>query len=322
MNEPTIYIDGQEGTTGLRIREMLAPRDDLHVLLIPAEQRKDPSARAEFLNRADLSVLCLPDDAAAEALAMIENPDTKVIDTSTVRRIDPDWVYGLPEISSEHKERICQARRVANCGCYPVSVILAVRPLIEQGLLSPGAPLTINAVSGYSGGGRLMVEDYTAAPEAKRKGDARHPLCLYGLDGGHKHVPEIWQFSLCEKQPIFVPSVDHSFCGMVVSMPVPAEFFVKRGIGAKQVYEVWWSYYRDTPLVRLVDPMDEALRDGKYLDLDALSYSNFVELSVWGDAERGLILVGRLDNLGKGASGNAVQCLNLMLGFDETAGLC
>ena len=220
MGKPTIYIDGQEGTTGLRIREMLAPREDVEVLLIPAEQRKDPPIRAGFLNRADLCVLCLPDDAAAEALTMIENRATKVIDTSTTRRIDPEWVYGLPEISNQQKEQIRQARRVANCGCYPVSVILAVRPLIEQGLLSPGAPLTINAVSGYSGGGRQMVEDYAAAPPARREGDARKALCLYGLDGGHTHVPEIWKFSLCEKSPIFMPSVDHSFCGMMVSTPV------------------------------------------------------------------------------------------------------
>jgi N-acetyl-gamma-glutamyl-phosphate reductase len=317
MNKPTIYIDGQEGTTGLRIREMLGPREDVEVLLIPAEKRKDPEVRAEFLNRADLSVLCLPDEAAAEALAMIENPEVRVIDTSSERRVDSEWVYGLPEISAEHKERICAAKRVANCGCYPVSFILAVRPLIEQGLLSAEAPLTINAVSGYSGGGRRMVEEYAAV----REGDARRVFCLYGLDGDHKHLPEIWKYSLCQKQPIFVPAVDHSFCGMVVSTPVPSAFFARGGVGKQAVYEVWSEFYRDSPLVRLVDPVDGGLREGKFLDLDGLSYTNLVELSVWGDAERGLVLVGRLDNLGKGASGNAVQCLNLMLGFDETAGL-
>lgn len=317
MNKPTIYIDGQEGTTGLRIREMLGPREDVEVLLIPAEKRKDPEVRAEFLNRADLSVLCLPDEAAAEALAMIENPEVRVIDTSSERRVDSEWVYGLPEISAEHKERICAAKRVANCGCYPVSFILAVRPLIEQGLLSAEAPLTINAVSGYSGGGRRMVEEYAAV----REGDARRAFCLYGLDGDHKHLPEIWKYSLCQKQPIFVPAVDHSFCGMVVSTPVPSAFFARGGVGKQAVYEVWSEFYRDSPLVRLVDPVDGGLREGKFLDLDGLSYTNLVELSVWGDAERGLVLVGRLDNLGKGASGNAVQCLNLMLGFDETAGL-
>jgi N-acetyl-gamma-glutamyl-phosphate reductase len=321
MSKAQIYIDGQEGTTGLRIREMLGSREDVEVLLIPAEERKDPRVRAEFLNRADLCVLCLPDEAAAEALGMIENPETRVIDTSTARRIDPEWVYGLPEISAEHKERIRQARWVTNCGCYPVSFILAVRPLILKGLIAPEASLTINAITGYSGGGRRMAEDYAATPAARREGDARLPFCLYGLDGHHKHLPEIWKFSLMEQQPLFAPSIAHSFCGMVVSTPVPADCFVG-SVGGRAIYEVWREYYEDSPMVRLVDPdEDKGLRDGKFLDLDGLSYTNFVELSVWGDAEYGLVLVGRLDNLGKGASGNAVQCLNLMLGFDETAGL-
>ena len=148
MKKPAVYIDGQEGTTGLRIRQMLAGREDVEVLLIPPEHRRDQRARAEFLNRADLCVLCLPDDAAAEALDLLENPQTKVIDTSTARRVHSEWVYGLPEISSAHKERIRRAQRVANCGCYPVGFILAVRPLISQGLLLPTAPLAINAVSG------------------------------------------------------------------------------------------------------------------------------------------------------------------------------
>lgn len=314
MPRPAIYIDGQEGTTGLRIRQMLAGREDLEVLLIPPEHRRDRGARAEFLNRADLSVLCLPDDAAAEALALLENPQTKVIDTSTARRVHPEWVYGLPEMSPAHKEQIRQARRVANCGCYPVGFILAVRPLILEGLLLYTAPLAINAVSGYSGGGRTMIAEYEGA-------DAPQPFCLYGLDGAHKHLPEMWKFSGCEKQPLFVPSVDRSFCGMVVSTPVPTEFFDRSHGIREAVYEVWRERYKDCPLVKLVAPQAAGLRDDKFLDLTGLSHTNFVELSVWGDSDRGLVLVGRLDNLGKGASGNAVQCLNLMLGGDETAGL-
>ena len=314
MPRPAIYIDGQEGTTGLRIRQMLAGREDLEVLLIPPEHRRDRCARAEFLNRADLSVLCLPDDAAAEALALLENPQTKVIDTSTARRVHPEWVYGLPEISPAHKEQIRRARRVANCGCYPVGFILAVRPLILEGLLLPTAPLAINAVSGYSGGGRTMIAEYEGADDHK-------PFCLYGLDGDHKHLPELWKLSGCEKQPLFVPSVDHSFCGMVVSTPVPPEFFARPPVQREAVYEVWREYYKDCPFVKLVAPRAAVLRDDKFLDLTGLSHTNFVELSVWGDPDQGLVLVGRLDNLGKGASGNAVQCLNLMLGRDETAGL-
>ena len=314
MPKPAIYIDGQEGTTGLRIRQMLAGREDVEVLLIPPAQRRDRGARAEFLNRADLSVLCLPDDAAAEALALLENPQTKVIDTSTARRVHPEWTYGLPEISPAHKEQIRRARRVANCGCYPVGFILAVRPLIEQGLLLPTAPLAILAVSGYSGGGRKMIAEYEGAGDRK-------PFCLYGLDGTHKHLPELWKFSGCEKQPLFVPSVDHSFCGMVVSTPVPAEFFARPPVTCEAVHEIWRECYKDCPFVKLVAPQAPLLRDAKFLDLTGLSQTNFVELSVWGDPHRGLVLVGRLDNLGKGAAGNAVQCLNLMLGGDETAGL-
>lgn len=315
MPRPAIYIDGQEGTTGLRIRQMLAGREDLEVLLIPPEHRRDRCARAEFLNRADLSVLCLPDDAAAEALALLENPQAKVIDTSTVRRVHPEWVYGLPELSPAHKDQIRRARRVANCGCYPVGFILAVRPLILEGLLLPTAPLAINAVSGYSGGGRTMIAEYEGADDHK-------PFCLYGLDGDHKHLPELWKFSGCTKQPLFVPSVDHSFCGMIVSTPVPAEFLGRPHVTREAVYEVWRECYKDCPFVKVVAPQAAVLRDDKFLDLTGLSHTNFVELSVWGDPDRGLVLVGRLDNLGKGAAGNAVQCLNLMLGRDETAGLC
>ena len=314
MKKPAIYIDGQEGTTGLRIRQMLAGHEDVEVLLIPPEHRRDRRARAEFLNRADLCVLCLPDDAATEALALLENPQTKVIDTSTAHRVHPEWVYGLPEISPAHKEQIRHAQKVANCGCYPIAFILAVRPLILQGLLLPTAPLTINAVSGYSGGGKTMIAEYEGEGDHK-------PFCLYGLDGDHKHLPEIWKFSGCEKQPLFVPSVDHSFCGMVVSTPVPTEFFARPHVNRAAVYEVWHEYYADCPFVKVVSPQAAVLRDDKFLDLTRLSHTNFVELSVWGDPEQGLVLVGRLDNLGKGASGNAVQCLNLMLGCDETAGL-
>lgn len=312
--KPAIYIDGQEGTTGLRIRQMLAGRADVEVLLIPPQHRRDRQARAEFINRADLCVLCLPDDAAAEALDLLENPQTKVIDTSTARRVHPEWVYGLPELSPAHKERIHRAQRVANCGCYPVGFILAVRPLISQGLLLPSAPLTINAVSGYSGGGRAMIAEYERASE-------RQPFCLYGLDGAHKHLPEIWKFSGCQNQPLFVPAVDHSFCGMVVSTPIPTQFFARPGVNREAVAEVWRAYYADCPFVKVAAPPGPVLRGDKFLDLTELSHTNFIELSAWGDPGRGLVLVGRLDNLGKGASGNAVQCLNLMLGCDETAGL-
>ena len=322
MSRPTIYIDGQEGTTGLRIRDLLSGRDDLDLRLIPDADRKDLEARRRLLNEADLAVLCLPDDAAAEALELLD-PDsgTRVIDTSTVRRVDPDWVYGLPELSPEQREAIRTAPRVANCGCYPVGFILAVRPLIEAGLLDAGTPLTVNAVSGYSGGGRRMIEEYRGRPGDG--GDAGLPLSLYGLEGDHKHLAEMRRFSLSRQPPLFVPSVDHSYCGMLTSTPVPAAAWRRQGTTPQQVHDAWSGRYGGEPFVRPVDPAEapDHLRDGRFLDLGGANLTNRLDLFVFGRPEIGLVLVGREDNLGKGASGNAVQCLNLMLGVDETRGL-
>ncbi|MFH1572062.1 MAG: N-acetyl-gamma-glutamyl-phosphate reductase, partial [Gemmatimonadota bacterium] len=230
MARPRIYIDGQEGTTGLRIRELLGGRDDLEQELIPAARRRDPEARREYLNRVDLAILCLPDDAAGEAVALIDSPAVRVIDTSTARRTAAGWVYGLPELEPGQRQAIRAARRVANPGCYPVGFLLAVRPLVEAGLLDPGTPLTVNAVSGYSGGGRRMIETYQSAAPAAR-GDAPMPLCLYGLDLQHKHLAEMQHYSLCQRAPLFVPSVDHAFCGMVTSTPIPAAHLAGGGVG-------------------------------------------------------------------------------------------
>ena len=197
MSRPKIYIDGQEGSTGLRIRQLLDTREDIELMLIPDTQRKDRQVRADFLNAADVAILCLPDAAAGEAVEeLLTNEGTRVIDTSSARRTHADWTYGLPELSSEQRQAICQSRRVANPGCYPVGFILAVRPLIEAGILDPATQLTINAVSGYSGGGRKMIQSYDSAPAAERAGDAGVPLALYGLTSRHKHLPEMRQFSL------------------------------------------------------------------------------------------------------------------------------
>jgi N-acetyl-gamma-glutamyl-phosphate reductase len=323
MTRPRIYIDGQQGTTGLRLQQMLEKRQDLELLLIPAEERKNPRVRAEFLAAADLAVLCLPDEAAAEALELAASSKVRLIDTSTARRVHPDWVYGLPELSPQQKEAIRSAPRVANCGCYPVSFILALRPLVQAGLIDPGAPYTINAVSGYSGGGRRMIEAYEQSPRPQRESDAGLPLCLYSLDGGHKHIPEMHRFSLVANPPLFAPSVAHAYCGMLVSMPLPAGHFTRPGTTAQQVWEVWEAHYRDCPFVRPVHPDHHSahLRDGRYLDLEGCNFTNRVELFAFGKPGQGLVLVGRLDNLGKGASGNAVQCMNLMLGFEEATGL-
>lgn len=320
---PSIFIDGQEGTTGLRIRGLLGDRDDLDVRLIPEEKRKDTETRRQLLNEVDLAILCLPDEAAAEALTLIDaGSGTRVIDTSTARRVADDWVYGIPELSPSQREAIRTGDRVANCGCYPVGFILAVRPLIEAGLLRDDVPLTVNAVSGYSGGGRKMIEAYQGwAPQ--ENGDAGQPFCLYGLDGHHKHVAEMQRFSLTQHPPLFVPSVTHAYCGMLTSTPLPPTAWASPGTTAQQVFDVWQARYGDEPFVNPVSPADApaAMRDGKLLDLTGAAQTNRLDLFVFGDPAVGLVLVGREDNLGKGASGNAVQCLNLMLGFDETTGL-
>ena len=311
-----VFIDGQQGTTGIRIREMLEPRDDIELIRIPEAVRKDSGARAERLNQADLAVLCLPDAAAAEAVALIENNTTRVIDTSTARRTDRHWVYGLPELEPGQRDAIRGAARVANPGCYPQAFVLAVRPLIESGVLSPAIGFTVNGVSGYSGGGREMMEAYESTD---RNGGL--PLCLYALDGEHKHLPEMAQFSLAERAPLFVPSVDHAYCGMLVSVPLPAA--VLNGLTRERVHAIWAERYAGEPFVRPITPAqaDEGLRDRRFLDLADSNHTNRLELFVFGHEDRGLVLVGRLDNLGKGAAGNAVQCLNLMLGFDEATGL-
>ena len=321
MNVPKVYIDGQSGTTGLRIREMLDSREDIELLLIPEAERRAPRARADHLARADLAILCLPDEAAAEAIRLAGDSRTRIIDTSSARRTDPAWTYGLPELGEEQRSAIRGAARVANPGCYPQSFILAVRPLVDAGVLAPDTPFTVNAVSGYSGGGRQMAERYRAAPAPSRAGDAGIPLCLYGLDGAHKHLPEMARFSGASAPPLFVPSVEHTWCGMLVSVPLPAGHL--RGLTRERVFEIWHARYAEEPFVRALAPAeaDAALREGRFLDLEACNHTNRIELMVFGEASRGLVLVGRLDNLGKGASGNAVQCMNLMLGFDERTGL-
>ena len=319
MIRAKLFIDGQEGTTGLRIREMLQERDDLELMLISDHERKEAGARAQLLNQADVAILCLPDEAAAEAISLIENPQTRVIDTSTARRIEPDWVYGLPEVSREQRELIRGAGRVANCGCYPVGFILAVRPLIEAGLIDPDARLTVNAASGYSGGGRRMVETYRGrAPDAA--GDGALPFSLYSLDGGHKHLAEMSQFSLVNHPPLFNPSVVHTYCGMLVSTPLTPDQLA-RPVDGDEIVGIWKTYYQDAPFVLPVAAADAQLRDGKFLDIDGCNRTNRVELYAFASQQAGFTLVGRLDNLGKGASGNAVQCLNLMLGRDERTGL-
>lgn len=320
MATPQVFIDGQQGSTGLRIQSLLAERNDIDLLTIEESRRKDRAARQECLQAADFAVLCLPDAASAEAVELVNTSNTRLIDTSSARRLEPGWVYGLPEMAATQRQLISESHRVANPGCYPQSLILTARPLIESGILSPDMPLTVNAVSGYSGGGRQMVDSYRSLPVGP-DGDSRVPFCLYGLEGEHKHLPEMREFSLLTNPPLFVPSVDNSFCGMLVSIPIPARALGQGG--AAEVYEVLQRRYANEPLLNVYGPDENSavLRDGKFLDLVGQAGNNSLDLMVFDRKDTGVLVVGRLDNLGKGAAGNAVQCLNIMMGIDERTGL-
>ena len=310
-----VFIDGQAGTTGLEIRARLRERPDLHLLEIDPQRRKDPAARRELLNAADVVLLCLPDEAAREAVALIEAPGVRVLDASTAHRTAGGWVYGLPELAPGQREAIAAAARVANPGCYPTGFLLLLRPLVDAGLLRAEAPLTVHAVSGYTGGGRALVERY----EARAAADRLAPRS-YGLDLAHKHLGEMQRWAGLAGAPLFTPMVGHFARGMLVQVPVTAAHRTEPAT-PEALAAALAERYADEPCIRVHAPgATDALVDGTFLDPEACNGTNAVDLMVFGHAEQQL-LVARLDNLGKGAGGAAVQNLNLMLGRDEFTGL-
>jgi N-acetyl-gamma-glutamyl-phosphate reductase len=306
-NRPGVFIDGEAGTTGLGIRARLENRGDIALKSLPAALRKDKAARCDMMAEADLVVLCLPDDAAREAAAMADGLGAdapKLLDASTAHRVDPEWTYGFPEMACGQAARIAAAGRVANPGCYPTGAIGLLRPLVEAGLIPRDHPISINAVSGYSGGGRTMIEAHDAAG-----GPAFE---LYALNLEHKHVPETQLYSGLSRRPIFVPSVGHFRQGMLVSIPLHLDDLPGRPGGA-DLHDALAAAYRGCAHVRVVAPA----ANGK-LEPEALNDTNRLELCVHAnEARRQAVLVARLDNLGKGASGAAVQNLELMLGLDQ-----
>ena len=311
-----IFIDGDVGTTGLQIRARLEARADVELLRLPEVERKDPARRAELLNAVDLAILCLPDAAAREAVALIETPSVRVIDASTAHRVDPDWAYGFPELDGEQPAKIAASSRVSNPGCYALSSVALIRPLVAAGLLPPDHPVTINAISGYSGGGRQLIERFE---RAEAPDHIAASFRVYALGLAHKHLPEIQSHGGLAAPPIFVPSVGRSRQGMLVQLPLHLAGLEGRPSPA-DVHGVLAAHYAGRRFVT-VAPLAETLA-ADHLEPEDLNGTNELRLHVFANEASGhALLAAQLDNLGKGASGQAVQNLNLMLGLDEATGL-
>jgi len=311
----TVYVDGQEGTTGLQIHDLLARRRDIEVLRIPTELRKDNTERARLLNAADVAFLCLPDQAAREAASWVTNPRTCLIDASTAHRVDPAWAFGLPELVPGQRDALRQSKRISNPGCHSTAFILLIRPLIDAGLIDADIALSATSITGYSGGGRKMIERYQAQPMPQRLASPRP----YGLALGHKHVPEMTRWAGLRTRPVFMPIVSSFYKGLTVSVPLHLSA-IRPGADALSLHEVLSKRYADERFVRTMPLSDSAALDGGYFDVQACNDTNRCELFVFASADQA-ILLARLDNLGKGASGAAVQSMNVHLGLDEGLGL-
>ncbi len=303
-----VFIDGSAGTTGLRIYERLADRADLELMLLPEERRKDPAARKEMLNAADIAFLCLPDDAAREAVAMIENPETVVLDTSTAHRTADGWCYGFPELSEARRAALQKAKRIAVPGCHASGIIALVAPLIEAGALSADAMLSCHSITGYSGGGKKMIAQYEV-----QDAQLRAPR-QYGLSQKHKHLPEIAAVAGLKNLPLFCPIVSDFYSGMEVTVPLFASQ-LQAGFGLQEIK----ALYREKYQGKIVRWSDQADADG-FCSAAALSGTDGMEITVQGNEER-MLLIARYDNLGKGASGAALECMNIVLGIPEDTGL-
>ena len=311
----TVFVDGQEGTTGLRIHEYLAQRRDVEVLRIDAHLRKDNAERARLLNAADVAFLCLPDAAAREAAALVTNPRTCVIDASTAHRTAPGWVYGLPELARGQRAAIRASKRISNPGCHATAFILLLRPLIDAGLVPASQAITATSITGYSGGGKKMIEQYQ---QLATGGDsALNSPRPYGLSLAHKHVPEMMAHTGLATKPIFMPVVGHFYKGLAVTVPLHLQAL---GTTPEALHAALAARYAGERFIRVMPLRDPATLEGGFFDVQACNDSNRVDVFVFANDSQAL-LMARLDNLGKGASGAAVQAMNVHLGVDEGLGL-
>ena len=301
-----IFIDGEAGTTGLLIRQLLAERSDLSFISLNDSERKDTTVRKDALNSCNLAVLCLPDEAARESITLIENPDVKVIDTSTAHRVSPEWVYGFPEMTKGQAELIKKAKRVANPGCYPTGAISLVRPLIENSIIPSSYPLTINAVSGYSGGGKSLIKRF------ETKENEAPPIYFYGTNLSHKHLPEMQQYIGLDNPPLFIPSVGKYMHGMIVQVPIYLTESLYTANTLQKIHDALSQHYDSSNFVT-VNPLDTA-RTPVEISPEKLNHSNMLEINVFSNKEETqCLLTATFDNLGKGASRAAIQSMELML---------
>ncbi|MDE5584094.1 MAG: N-acetyl-gamma-glutamyl-phosphate reductase [Ruminococcus sp.] len=310
-----IYIDGQEGTTGLKILERFEGRNDVEILRISEEKRKDSAERARLINSSDYTFLCLPDNASREAVSFVENDNVKIIDASTAHRTNPAWAYGFPELSEQHREKIRTSKRVAVPGCYASGFASIVYPLVNNNIIPDDFPVFAYATSGYSGAGKKAIAVYESDEKPFEYNSPRQ----YALSQEHKHLPEMQAVSRLKYKPMFNPIICDYYSGMVVSVPIQTRQLDKN-ITAEKVHEMYLKHYENAKMVEVMPLMSADEQKAFFLASNTLSGNNKLQVFVFGNDEQ-ILLCSRLDNLGKGASGAGVQCLNIMMGIDETTGL-
>ena len=309
-----VFIDGSEGTTGLRIFERFQVRDDIELLKIDSDKRKDPDEIKKFINASDITFLCLPDAAAREAVALCDNPDTVILDTSTAHRTEAGWAYGFPELSAEHRQAIAKGKRIAVPGCYASGFIGLAYPLVKGGILPKDYPVSVFAVSGYSGGGKKLIAAYEEEGREAKFDSAR----MYAWTQSHKHLKEMKAITGIDREPLFSPMTTNYHSGMIVQVPLFTDLLSKK-MGPEEIRDYLAEYYKGEKFIKVM-PFGADVEAGGALFSDACAGWDGMEIFVTGNADR-VIVASRFDNLGKGASGAAIQCMNIVLGCDEAKGL-